>query len=69
MHVVLGVARVHSELRRRLGDVLEHELRVEPHEVALDLLSGLAEELERARLVELHADLGDEARRPTKLVA
>ena len=27
------------------------------HEVALDLLTGRAEELERARLVELHADL------------
>ena len=59
--VVLGVARVHRELRGRLGDLLEHELRVELDEVALDVLTGRSEQLERARLVELHADLGDEA--------
>ena len=32
VHVVLGVARVHVELRRRLGDLLEQELRVEAHD-------------------------------------
>ena len=59
--VVLGIARVHPELRGRLRHLLEHELRVELDEIAFDVLTRRPEELERPRLVELHADLGDEA--------
>ena len=61
LEVVLGVARVQHEFRGRLRDLLEYELRVEAHEIALDPLTCPAEQLERPRLVELHADLGDEA--------
>ena len=45
---VHGVGRVpglHVELPRRLGHLLEHELRVEEDHLAVDLLPGLAEQL------------------------
>jgi len=62
VHVVLGVARVDEELRRRPSrPARSTNSGFEAHEVALDLLPCPAEELEGPRLVELHADLGDEA--------
>ena len=56
--VVLGVAGLHVELPRRLGHLLEDEVGVEEDGVALDPLPRLAEQLERALVHELDADLG-----------
>ena len=60
VHVVGRVAGLHVELAGRLGHLLEHELRVELHHVAVHLLAGLGEQLDRLRLGELDADLGDD---------
>ncbi len=60
VHGVGRVAGLHVELARRLGHLLQHELRVEPDDVVLDLLARPAEQLHRLRLGELHADLGDD---------
>ena len=61
VHAVRRVARLHVELARRLGDLLEHEVGVELDVLALDGLPVLAEDLERAIVVELHAELADDA--------
>ena len=58
MQVARRVAGAHRELRGRQGDLLAEERGVEADDVVLDDLAGLAEELERARVVEPHADLG-----------
>ena len=55
---LLRVAGLDVELARRLGDLLEHEVGVEEDRVVLDLLPGLAEQVERPLVHELHADLG-----------
>ena len=56
--VVLGVAGLDVELPRRLRHLLQHEVGVEEDRVVLDPLPGLAEQLERAVVHELDADLG-----------
>ena len=61
VHAVRRVARLHVELPRRLRDLLEHEVRVELDVLALDGLPVRAEDLERAIVVELHAELADDA--------
>jgi hypothetical protein len=58
VHRVGRVARLQVELARRLRHLLEHEVGIEEDRVALDLLPGLAEQLERALVHELDADLG-----------
>jgi hypothetical protein len=40
VHVFRRVARLHVELARRLGDLLEDPVGVELDELALDLLAG-----------------------------
>jgi hypothetical protein len=60
VHVVGRIAGLHVELTGRLGHLLEHEFRVELHDVAVHLLAGLGEQLDRLRLRELDADLGDD---------
>ena len=62
----LRVARRDAELARGLGDLLEHEVRVELDELALDRLAGLAEQLERGLPLELDADVADD--RPPALL-
>src|SRR5689334_7415978 len=58
---VLGVARLPLELARRLRHLLEHELGIEEHAVAVDhLLTGLAELLDGLVEQELDADLRDD---------
>ena len=57
---LLRVARLQVELARRLGDLLEHELGVEEDLLALDLLAGRAEVLDRLGQHELDAQLGDD---------
>jgi hypothetical protein len=57
---LLGVARLHVELARRLGHLLEHELGIEDHLLAVDLLAGGAEGLEGFGEQELDPDLGDD---------
>jgi hypothetical protein len=54
---VLGVAGGDVELAGRLGDLLEHEVRVQEDRVVLDPLTGLGEQRQRAVAHELHADL------------
>jgi hypothetical protein len=56
-HRVRGVARLDVERPRGLRDLLQHEVGVEDHALVLDLLPGLAEQLQRALGKELHADL------------
>jgi hypothetical protein len=60
VHRVRLVARLHVELPRRLRDLLEHELRIELHHGAVDVLPGLAELLDRLGEDELDAELGDD---------
>ena len=60
VHVVRRVAGLHVELPRRLGHLLQHELGVEEDHLAVHLLAGLAEQLHRLRLGELHPDLRDD---------
>ena len=60
MDAVLGVARLQLELARRLGDLLEHELRVEEDRVPLDLLARRAEILDRLVEHELDTELADD---------
>jgi hypothetical protein len=55
---VLRVPGLDVELARRLGDLLEHKVRVEEDSVLLDPLPGGPEEVQRAGVHELHADLG-----------
>ena len=57
---VLRVPRLHVELARRLRDLLEHEVRIELDELAVDLLAGLRERLHRLREQELDSELGDD---------
>src|SRR6266700_3005976 len=61
VHAVGRVAGLHVEFARGLGDLLEHEVRVELDHVAVHLLAGPAEQLDRLRLGELDADLADDA--------
>ena len=61
VHRVLGVTRLHVELAWRLGDLLEHELGIEPDRLVVDGLARLAEQLDRFGLDELHADLRHDA--------
>src|SRR4051812_24622089 len=56
----LGVPRLEVELGRGLRQLLHHELRVEPYELAVHTLACRAEEVERLLAVELDPDLGDE---------
>jgi hypothetical protein len=60
VHVVGRVAGLHVELARRLRHLLEHELRVELHHVAVHVLARLGEQLNGFGLGELDADLGDD---------
>ena len=57
---LLGVAGLQFELARHLGDLLEHELGVEPDVGALGLAACGAEDLDRLGQDELDADLGDD---------
>ncbi len=61
VHAALGIARLQVELARRLGDLLEQEVGVEAHAVALHRLPGATEELERLVAPELDAELRDDA--------
>jgi hypothetical protein len=56
----LAVARLQVELARRLGDLIEHELGIEDHLLAVDLLARGAELLDRLVEQELDPDLGDD---------
>ena len=59
VRAALGVARLQLELARGLGDLLEDELRIELDQVvALDRLTGGAEQLDGLREQELDAELG-----------
>ena len=58
--VPLGVPRLQLELARRLGDLLEDPVRVELHELALDLLPGGLERRERLGVQEVDAELADD---------
>jgi hypothetical protein len=60
VHIVGRVPGLDVEFSRRLADLLEHEIRVQLDHVAVDLLPGLAEQLDGLRLGELHPDLGDD---------
>ena len=55
-----GCAPDEVELARRLGDLLEDELGVEEHLVAVDLLTRRAEVLDGLGQHELDAELGDD---------
>ena len=57
----LGIARLEVELGRSLGDLLEDPVGVEADELALDLLSGAREELQRLGVQELDPELADDA--------
>ena len=59
-----GVARLHVVGRRRLGDLLEHEVRVEEDGVVLDALARAAEQLQGLRVHELDAELRDDPAPP-----
>jgi hypothetical protein len=59
--VPLGVSGAHRELARRERRLRAQKLGVEADGLAVDRLPGLAEELDRARMVELHPDLPGEA--------
>jgi hypothetical protein len=43
MHVVGRIPGLHVELARCLGDLLEHEVRVEVDDLTVDSLPGLGE--------------------------
>ena len=58
-YAALGVARLQVELRRRERDLLEHEVRIEEHDLPLDALPCVAQGFERLRMVELDADVGE----------
>ena len=68
--IALWVAGLHPELARRERGLRAQEAGIEAHGGVLDRLAGLAEELERLRVVELDADLGrepvDAARRSSR---
>ena len=49
------------ERARCLPHLLEHPLGIELHDVVLDVLAGRAEAVEHALVLELDADLGDQA--------
>ena len=55
-HCVPGV-----ELRRCERDLLEHPVRVEERDLALDALARGAQERDRLGVVEGHADVGEDA--------
>ncbi len=59
--VLGGIARLDVEFPRSLCDLFEDELRVEEDDLALGLLPGGGEELDRLRLGELDADLRDDS--------
>jgi len=61
VHAIRRVARLHVELVRRLRDLLEHEVGIELDVLALDRLTVRAEDVERAIVVELDAELADDA--------
>src|SRR5205814_8744157 len=63
-HAVGRVAGLQLELAGCAGDLLQDELRVEPHVVVVDLLAGRPEQVERARRQELDPDLADDAPPP-----
>jgi hypothetical protein len=60
VHGVGRVAGLQVELPRRPGHLLQDELRIEEHGLAVGLLAGLAEQLHRLRLGELDPDLRDD---------
>ncbi len=60
VHAPLRVACLEVELRGRLRDLLEDPVWIELHELALDVLAGLREVLERLRVQELDAELADD---------
>ncbi len=61
---VRGVAGLHVERAGRLGDLFEQEVGIEPDDVVLDLLPGLAEQFQGPGRSELHADVGDQPSPP-----
>ena len=54
------VPRLEVELGRRFRDLLEDPVRVETDELALDLLAGTLEDLDRLRVEELDPELADD---------
>ena len=60
MDRVLGIARLHVELARRLRDLLEHEVRIELDEEPVDVLTRALELRRRLRHRELDPELGDD---------
>jgi hypothetical protein len=57
---VLGVAGLEVERRRRQRDLLEHELRVEEHDLALDALARGPQQGDRLPVVERDPDVGED---------
>ena len=60
VHGALGIAGLQVEFPRRLRHLLEQELRIEHDLLAVHLLAGLAELVERLVEKELDADLADD---------
>jgi hypothetical protein len=60
VHTMGRVPGLHVELAGRLGHLLEHELRVEVDHLPVHPLARLGEQLDRLRLGELDADLGND---------
>ena len=60
VHVMRMVSRLHIELTGSLGNLLQHELRVQEDLVLLDLLSRGTEEVKGLLLHELDAELGED---------
>ena len=59
--VALGIARLEVELARRLRDLLENPVRVEPHELAVDLLPRGPQRGERLVMQEVDAEFAHDA--------
>ncbi len=57
----LGVARLEVELGRRLRHLLEDPVGVEADQLAVHLLAGALEDLDRLGVQELDPELADDA--------
>ena len=60
VHAALRVARLQVELARRLRDLLEDPVWVELHELPVDVLTGIAQGVDRLVVQEVDAELADD---------